>query len=97
MQPIVQYRPSDRQTPTEPAATPRPRTVTGNRFPRKCACGCGLGIPRDPEIRYVMDFGSSRPSRAYPAHFREHSLVEGRYAAAHLTIVMHQWNTYVRK
>jgi len=76
MQPIVQYPPSDRQTPTEPAATPRLRTVTGNRFPRKCACGCGLGIPRDPEIRYVVDFGSPRP---YPAYLREHSPDYGTY------------------
>jgi hypothetical protein len=76
MQPIVQYPPNDRQTPTEPAATSRLRTVTGNRFPRKCACGCGLGIPRDPEIRYVVDFGASRP---YPAYLREHSPDYGTY------------------
>jgi hypothetical protein len=45
----------------------RLRTVTGNRFPRKCTCGCGLGIPRDPEIRYVVDFGTAKP---YPALLR---------------------------
>jgi hypothetical protein len=33
----------------------RRRTVTGNRFPRKYACG--FQIPRDPEVRYVVDFG----------------------------------------
>jgi hypothetical protein len=50
--------------------------VTGNRFPRKCACGCGLGIPRDPEVRYVVNFGAPRP---YPAYLREHSPDYGSY------------------
>lgn len=53
----------------QPTAT-RLRTVTGNKWPRKCACGCGFPIPRDPEIRYVVDFGAPRP---YPAFLREHS------------------------
>jgi hypothetical protein len=57
---------------------PRLRTVTGNRFPRKCACGCERAIPRDPEIRYVVDFGASRP---YPAYLREHSPDYGTYEA----------------
>jgi hypothetical protein len=56
-------------TPTEPTTT-RLRTVTGSRWPRKCACGCGLQIPRDPEVRYVVDFGAPKP---YPAYLREHS------------------------
>src|SRR5579871_5325366 len=56
--------------PTSPIAPVRLRTVTGNRFPRKCACGCGQPIPRDPEVRYVVDFGAPRP---YPAYLREHS------------------------
>jgi hypothetical protein len=56
-------QPALRQPPTEPAATPAPRlrTVTGNPFPRKCSCGCGHPIPRDPAIRYVVDFGAPRP------------------------------------
>ena len=64
-------QPSDRASPqlTEPA-TSRLRTVTGNRWPRKCACGCDQKIPRDPEIRYVVDFGAAKP---YPAYLREHS------------------------
>ena len=70
MQTIIQNPNAERPTPTEPVVEQRLRTVTGNRFPRKCACGCGLGIPRDPEIRYVVDFGSLRP---YPAYLREHS------------------------
>jgi len=45
-------------TPTESS---RLRTVTGNRFPRKCACGCGFAIPRDPAVRYVVNFGEPRP------------------------------------
>ncbi len=63
-------------TPTTPT---RLRTVTGNRFPRKCACGCGLPIPRDPEIRYVVDFGAPKP---YPAYLREHSPDYGTYGAS---------------
>jgi hypothetical protein len=63
--------------PTEPTTlTSRLRTVTGNRFPRKCACGCGFAIPRDPEVRYVVDLGTARP---YPAYLREHSPDYGTY------------------
>ena len=61
--------------PTEPAVS-RLRTVTGNRFARKCACGCGLQIPPDPEIRCVVDFGAAKP---YPAYLREHSPDYGAY------------------
>jgi hypothetical protein len=75
MQESISYQTPERQPPSEPT-TSRLRTVTGNRFPRKCACGCGLGIPRDPEIRYVVDFGSPRP---YPAYLREHSPDYGAY------------------
>lgn len=39
-----------RESPTEPAAT-RLLTFTGNRFPRKCAYDCGLGIPCDRDNR----------------------------------------------
>jgi hypothetical protein len=78
MQPsiIESARDTDR-TPTGTEAT-RLRTVTGNRFPRKCACGCGFGIPRDLEIRYVVDFGSPRP---YLVYLREHSPDYGTYQA----------------
>jgi hypothetical protein len=74
-----QRPPANRPMPNEAnnGAT-RLRTVTGNRFPRKCACGYGLGIPRDAEIRYVVDFGSQRP---YPAYLREHSPDYGSYQA----------------
>ncbi len=71
----IQYPPTECPTPTEHAPS-RLRTVTGNRFPRKCACGCGHAIPRDPEIRYVVDFGAQRP---YPAYLREHSPDFGSY------------------
>ena len=64
----ITHEPSETQ-PTGPATT-RLRTVTGNKFPRKCACGCGQNIPRDPEVRYVVNFGAPRP---YPAYLREHS------------------------
>jgi len=35
-----------------------------------------LSIPRDPEVRYVVDFGAARP---YPAYLREHSPDYGTY------------------
>jgi hypothetical protein len=71
----IHYPTPERPTPTEHAPS-RLRTVTGNRFPRKCACGCGFQIPRDPEVRYVVDFGAQRP---YPAYLREHSPDFGSY------------------
>jgi hypothetical protein len=77
MQASIQTPTRGSQTPTEPTTTTsRLRTVTGNRFPRKCACGCGFQIPRDPEVRYVVDFGTARP---YPAYLREHSPDYGTY------------------
>jgi hypothetical protein len=79
MQPSINHQPPAPPTPTDAATrASRLRTVTGNRFPRKCACGCGRAIPRDPEIRYVVDFGSARP---YPAYLREHSPDYGTYQA----------------
>ncbi len=73
----IQSPARETQTPNEPAAAvSRLRTVTGNRFPRKCACGCGFQIPRDPEVRYVVNFGGPRP---YPAYLREHSPDYGTY------------------
>jgi hypothetical protein len=69
MQQSIPSNASEHPTPTEPIAH-RLRTVTGNRWPRKCACGCDQEIPRDPEIRFVVDFGAPKP---YPAYLREHS------------------------
>jgi hypothetical protein len=74
----IQHPPAERvPTPTNAnhGAT-RLRTVTGNRFPRRCSCGCGQAIPRDPEIRLVVDFGAPRP---YPAYLGEHSPDFGTY------------------
>jgi hypothetical protein len=68
-------QPSEPVPPTEPTAS-RLRTVTGSRWLRKCACGCGLSIPRDPEVRYVVDFGAPKP---YPAYLREHPPDYGTY------------------
>jgi len=68
-QSIIPHEPSETQA-NEPTPASRLRTVTGIRFPRKCACGCGFAIPRDPDVRYVVDFGGPRP---YPAYLREHS------------------------
>ena len=72
----VPHEPRETQSPNEPTTASRLRTVTGNRFPRKCACGCGFQIPRDPEVRYVVDFGTTKP---YPAYLREHSPDYGTY------------------
>jgi hypothetical protein len=63
MQQSINHPTPEPPTATEPATTPRLRTVTGNRFPRKCACGRGLGIPRDPDIRYVVPIGSAKAAR----------------------------------
>jgi len=77
MQQSINPQPRESPTPTDATTgNPRLRTVTGNRFPRKCACGCERTIPRDPEIRYVVDFGGQRP---YPAYLREHSPDYGTY------------------
>ncbi len=77
MQTSIQHPNADRPMPTDAnEVAPRLRTVTGNRFPRKCSCGCGLHIPRDPEVRYVVDFGTTKP---YPAYLREHSPDYGTY------------------
>jgi hypothetical protein len=75
MQSIQRQEPIPPTEPT-PATASRLRTVTGSRWPRKCACGCGLQIPRDPEVRYVVDFGVAKP---YPAYLREHSPDYGTY------------------
>ena len=51
MQHNISYQTPEQATPTGPTATvSRLRTVTGNRFPRKGACGCGLGVPRVLEV-----------------------------------------------
>jgi hypothetical protein len=80
MQQSISYPTPERQPPTEPT-TSRLRTVTGSRWPRKCACGCGLSIPRDPEVRYVVDFGAAKP---YPAYLREHSPDYGAYRGSRM-------------
>jgi hypothetical protein len=64
------------ESPAPNETASRLRTVTGNRFPRKCSCGCGGQIPRDASIRYVVDFGAPKP---YPAYLREHSPDFGSY------------------
>ncbi len=47
----------------------RLRTVTGTRFPTKCACGCAQRIPPNPDLKVVVDFESSRPRLTYlPTH-----------------------------
>ena len=54
-----------------PEPSPRARTVTGNRFPPKCACGCGFAIPRDLAVRLLPDplgFGRDR-NRHHPEWF----------------------------
>jgi len=75
----VQYQNAERPTPTDlttRSEASRLRTVTGNPFPRKCACGCGGQIPRDPQLRYVVDFSGPKPFKTY---LREHSPDFGSY------------------
>ncbi|HZY92874.1 MAG TPA: hypothetical protein VFG07_08940 [Thermoplasmata archaeon] len=76
MQQSITAPATEQRTPTTADHAPRLRTVTGNRWPRKCSCGCGFPIPRDAEIRYVVDFGAQRP---YHAYLREHSPDFGSY------------------
>jgi len=66
----IQYEnaPANHATPTTGA--PRLRTITGVRFPTRCACGCDQPIPRDPALKVVVDFGAPKP---YPTYLREHS------------------------
>jgi hypothetical protein len=66
----------ERPAPNTTHDGPRLRTVTGNPFPRKCACGCGGQIPRDPQLRYVVDFSGTKPFKTY---LREHSPDFGSY------------------
>ncbi|MCI4332662.1 MAG: hypothetical protein L3K01_02865 [Thermoplasmata archaeon] len=76
----VQYQNAEHPMPTAPTTrseAPRLRTVTGNRFPRKCACGCGGQIPRNPQLRYVVDFSGLKPVKTY---LREHSPGFGTYS-----------------
>ena len=68
------YRTAERPMPTEHGAS-RLRTVTGNRFPRRCAA-CDQPIPCDPNVRLVVDFGAPRP---HPAYHLEHSPDYGPY------------------
>jgi hypothetical protein len=65
----IQHPAPETATPTDAAAR-RLRTVTGNRWPRKCSCGCGGQIPRDASIRHVVDPGAPKP---YPTYLREDS------------------------
>jgi hypothetical protein len=79
MQTSIQNPTTERSTPTGPTTqseAPRLRTVTGNPFPRQCACGCGGQIPCDPQLRYVVDFGGPKPFKTY---LREHSPDFGTY------------------
>jgi hypothetical protein len=54
----------------------RLRTITGTRFPSKCACGCGQKIPCDPALKVVVDFDTYRPRLSYLV---EHSPDYGTY------------------
>ncbi|MDE1820934.1 MAG: hypothetical protein KGJ23_11225 [Euryarchaeota archaeon] len=46
----------------------RLRTLTGQRWPAKCADGCGAEIPAGPEVKVVVDL-EARPRKAWiPEH-----------------------------
>ena len=72
----AQYPTAERPAPNTRPDGSRLRTVTGNPFPRKCACGCGGQIPRNPQLRYVVDFSGPKPFKTY---LREHSPDFGSY------------------
>ena len=36
----------------------RLRTLTGLRFPARCADGCGARIEPGPDVKVVVDFGA---------------------------------------
>ena len=47
------------------------RTVTGNRYPVRCACAlaCGEVIPPSPDVKVVIDLDTTRPRLSYlPGH-----------------------------
>jgi hypothetical protein len=57
----------------------RLRTITGTRFPSKCACGCGQKIPCDPDLKVVVDFDTSRPRLSYlPEHSPDYETYKPR-------------------
>ena len=44
------------------------RTLTGQRWPAKCADGCGAEVPAGPDVKVVVDL-DSRPRKAWlPEH-----------------------------
>jgi hypothetical protein len=75
----------------------RLRTVTGTRFPTKCACGCAQRIPPDPDLKVVVDFETSRPRLTYlPTHSpdypsRDHGASSGSEAIHALSDKPGRW------
>ncbi len=54
----------------------RLRTVVGNRFERRCGCGCAQVLPADPTLKVVADFGAPKP---FPTYLAAHSPDAGTY------------------
>jgi hypothetical protein len=80
-------------------AVPRLRTVTGNPFPRKCVCDCGGQFRRDPQQRYVVDFGGPKPFKTY---LRQHSPDCGtsrvrEFPSPHRTVKLPKWVVGIRR
>ncbi len=46
----------------------RLRTLTGTRYPARCADGCGTVVPPSPDVRVVVDFESHPRKTWIPAH-----------------------------
>ncbi len=45
------------------------RTVRGNPYPRRCACGCQAEVPVGDDVKVVVDLDTSRPRKNYlPDH-----------------------------
>ncbi len=62
----IRNPPAERDpTPTDANhGAPRLRTVTGNRFPRKCSCGCGCETRQDRMTLYFAHFTRSQSCSA---------------------------------
>lgn len=57
---------------------PRLLLVEGQKWPSKCACGCGEVIPAGPSVEIVLEVGA-RPRKAWlPEHSPEADRVRTR-------------------
>ena len=60
----------------------RLRTLTGQRWPAKCADGCGAVIPPGPDVKVVVDFESHPRKTWIPEHSPDAGTWKGNGPAA---------------